>query len=121
MLECDCCGKQISKDDKFYIIDDEYCCDECVVEEHRTVYIVCGEDYYEEDDIIRYEDINDYINYLEKQIQIYNNFIKTNNELIKETKNEEHKKDLINKINKYENYISENNAELNRIKECCKE
>lgn len=121
MLECDCCGKQISKDDKFYVIDDEYCCNECVVEEHRTIYIVCGDGYYEEDDVTEFDDINEYIHCLERQIQIYNNFIKTFNELIKETKNEENKKDLMDKISKYENYISKNNEELNRLKECCKE
>lgn len=121
MLECEYCGKQINKDDKFYIIDDKYCCDECVVEEHRTVYIVCGDGYYEGDDVTEFDDINKYIHYLERQIQIYNKFIKINNELIKESKNEENRKNLINEISKYKNYISKNNEELNRLKECCKE
>ena len=121
MLECGYCGKQIDKDDKFYIIDDEYCCDDCVIEEHRTVYIVCGEDYYEKDDIIKCEDINDYIHYLEKQIQKYNNFIEIDSKTLNELKNGENSKYLKNAINIYKNYISEYNKELNKLKECCKE
>ena len=121
MLECEYCGKKINKDDKFYIINDEYCCNNCVVEEYKTVYILCGDGYYEEDDVTEFDDINEYIHCLEKQIQIYNNFIKINNKLIKESKDEENKKDLMNGIIKYESYILKNNKELNRLKKCYKE
>ena len=50
-----------------------------------------------------------------------NNTIVNTSIKVDETKNEENKKDLMDKISKYENYISKNNEDLNRLKECCKE
>lgn len=33
MLECGYCGNVIKDDEKFYIVDDEYYCKDCVIEE----------------------------------------------------------------------------------------
>lgn len=72
MLNCEYCGNVIKDDEKFYIVDDEYYCKDCVIEEQRIIYKVCDEDYYEEDDVSEYEDINEYIHSLESNIKFAN-------------------------------------------------
>lgn len=87
MLNCDYCGNVIKEDEKFYIIDDEYYCKDCVIEEQRTVYKVCDEDYYDEDDVVEYENADEYIDTLNKLIKSCEEAIETNNRLLeKKTK-----------------------------------
>lgn len=82
MLNCEYCGNVIEGDEKFYIIDDEYYCKDCVVEEQRVVYKVCDEDYYDEDDVVEYESIDEYISILNKLIKFCDEAIETNNKLL---------------------------------------
>lgn len=82
MLNCEYCGNVIEEDEKFYIIDDEYYCKDCVVEEQRIVYKVCDEDYYDEDDVVEYESVDEYINNLNNIIKFCDEAIKTNNKLL---------------------------------------
>lgn len=82
MLNCEYCGNVIEEDEKFYIIDDEYYCKDCVVEEQRIVYKVCDEDYYDEDDVVEYESIDEYISTLNKLIKFCDEAIETNNKLL---------------------------------------
>lgn len=82
MLNCEYCGNVIEGDEKFYIIDDEYYCKDCVVEEQRVVYKVCDEDYYDEDDVVEYESIDEYISTLNKLIKFCDEAIETNNKLL---------------------------------------
>ena len=82
MLNCEYCGNVIERDEKFYIIDDEYYCKDCVVEEQRVVYKVCDEDYYDEDDVVEYESIDEYISILNKLIKFCDEAIETNNKLL---------------------------------------
>ena len=82
MLNCEYCGNVIEGDEKFYIIDDEYYCKDCVVEEQRVLYKVCDEDYYDEDDVVEYESIDEYISTLNKLIKFFDEAIETNNKLL---------------------------------------
>jgi hypothetical protein fuD12_05863 len=82
MLNCEYCGNVIEGDEKFYIIDDEYYCKDCVVEEQRVVYKVCDEDYYDEDDVVEYESSDEYINTLNNLIKFCDEAIETNNKLL---------------------------------------
>jgi hypothetical protein len=82
MLNCEYCGNVIEEDEKFYIIDDEYYCKDCVVEEQRVVYKVCDEDYYDEDDVVEYESSDEYINTLNNLIKFCGEAIETNNKLL---------------------------------------
>lgn len=88
MLNCDYCGNVIKEDDKFYIIDDEYYCKDCVVEEQRIIYRVCDEDYYDEDDVVEYESIDEYINTLNKLIKFCDEAVETNNKLLDDLNDE---------------------------------
>lgn len=82
MLNCEYCGNVIEEDEKFYIIDDEYYCKDCVIEEQRIVYKVCDEDYYDEDDVVEYESSDEYINTLNNLIKFCDEAIETNNKLL---------------------------------------
>lgn len=82
MLNCEYCGNVIEEDEKFYIIDDEYYCKDCVVEEERIIYKVCDEDYYDEDDVVEYESADEYINNLNNIIKFCDEAIETNNKLL---------------------------------------
>ena len=103
MLECEYCGKQINKDNKFYIIDDMYCCDNCVVEEQRTIYKICDEDYYDEDDVVEYESIDEYIHNLESNIKFCNESIEINNKLLSNLKDDEKKEKYLKFANEIHN------------------
>ena len=91
MLECGYCGNVIKDDEKFYIVDDEFYCKDCVIEEHRVIYKVCDEDYYDENDVLECEDINEYIHNLESSIKFCNEYIEINNNLLSSLKDDEYK------------------------------
>lgn len=82
MLNCEYCGNVIEGDEKFYIIDDEYYCKNCIIEEQRIIYKVCDEDYYDEDNVVEYESVDEYINTLNNLIKFCDEAIKTNNKLL---------------------------------------
>ena len=88
MLNCEYCGNVIEGDEKFYIIDNEYYCKDCVVEEQRIVYKVCDEDYYDEDDVVEYESIDEYISTLNKLIKFCDEAVETNNKLLDDLNDE---------------------------------
>ena len=122
MLNCEYCGNVIKEDEKFYNIGNDYCCKDCVLKEHITVYRVCGEDYYEDDDVNEYDSINEYIEYLNRCIKFHNEVIKTNNKSLgiltyeKEIKylksaNEIHKRNKIKyekELENFKNLLKEN-------------
>ena len=103
MLECGYCGNIIKDDEKFYIVDDEYYCKDCVIEEQRIIYKVCDEDYYDEDDVSEYEDINEYIHSLESSIKFCNESIEINNKLLSNLKNDEKKEKYLKFANEVHN------------------
>lgn len=94
MLNCDYCGNVIKEDEKFYIIDDEYYCKDCVIEEQRIIYRVCDEDYYDEDDVVEYENIDEYINTLNNLIKFCDEAIEINNKLLDDLNDEKKIKHL---------------------------
>ncbi len=121
MLNCEYCGNVIEGDEKFYIIDDEYYCKDCVVEEQRIVYKVCDEDYYDEDDVVEYESSDEYINTLNNLIKFCDEAIETNNKLLDDLDDEKRIKYLnfANNIHK-ENKIKYE-KELENFKNLLKE
>lgn len=121
MLNCEYCGNVIEEDEKFYIIDDEYYCKDCVIEEQRIVYKVCDEDYYDEDDVVEYESSNEYINTLNNLIKFCDEAIETNNKLLNNLNDEKEIKYLnfANSIHK-ENKIKYE-KELENFKNLLKE
>lgn len=103
MLECGYCGNVIKDDEKFYIVDNEFYCKDCVIEEHRVIYKVCDEDYYDENDVLEYEDINEYINDLESSIKYCNEYIEINNNLLSSLKDDEKKEKYLKFANEVHN------------------
>ena len=103
MLNCEYCGNVIKNDEKFYIIDDEYYCKDCVIKEQIIIYKVCDEDYYEEDDVSKYENINEYIHRLESSIEFRNESIEINNKLLNNLKNDKKKEKHLKFINEIHN------------------
>lgn len=108
MIECKCCGKEISKDEEFYIINNRAYCSDCIVEETVTYFkigdVVCTED---EDDIYKFYDKNDAIKQIEENI----NFIELRIKSYSESKEEwvkrrnEYWEEEIKKLEKMKKYI----------------
>lgn len=108
MIECDYCGKEISKDEEFYIIDDRVYCSDCVEENTITYFKVRDNVYTEgEDDIYKFCDKNDAIKQIEENI----NFIELRIKSYSESKEEwvkrrnEYWEEEIKKLEKMKKYI----------------
>ncbi|AYV94345.1 hypothetical protein FUSNEC_GEN_294_01455 [Fusobacterium necrophorum subsp. funduliforme] len=68
---CSCCEKEIKEDEKFYEIDNEFYCDDCVEEKTITYYELENGEKYEENDVCCYRNTSGYINDIKVQIDYY--------------------------------------------------
>ncbi|MBR8733189.1 hypothetical protein IX329_000762 [Fusobacterium necrophorum] len=71
-MRCSCCEKEIQENEKFYEIEDEFYCDDCVEEQTVTFYRINGGDEpHHEDEVGCYKNINGYINAINVQMKYY--------------------------------------------------
>lgn len=68
---CSCCEKKIKEDEKFYVIEEEFYCDDCVEVGIVVYYTVDGCDPCHEDDVDCYENIDVCVGRIERDIQEY--------------------------------------------------
>lgn len=69
-MKCSYCEKEITKDENFYEIDNEFYCSDCVEERIIRCYVVAGETY-DEDDVDYYQNRNRYIRKIEEHIRYH--------------------------------------------------
>lgn len=70
-MKCACCEREIKENEKFCELEDEFYCNSCVEEEYITLYRINGSESYDEDEMVCYENINDYINDINFQIKYF--------------------------------------------------
>lgn len=70
-MRCSWCEKEIKEDEKFYEIDNEFYCSDCVEEKTITYYEVENGEKYEENEVGCYRNRSGYINDIKFQIDYY--------------------------------------------------
>lgn len=71
-MKCSCCEKEIKEDEKFYEIDNEFYCDDCVEKQTVTFYRINGGDEpHHEDEVGYYRNRDGFIQDIEKQIEFH--------------------------------------------------
>lgn len=70
-MRCSFCEREITKDERFYEIQDEFYCNDCVEEESITFYSTNGGERHHEDEVGCYKNINGYINAINVQMKYY--------------------------------------------------
>ncbi len=71
-MKCSCCEKEIQENERFYEIEDEFYCDDCVEEQTVTFYRINGGDEpHHEDEVSCYRNRGGYINDIKVQIDYY--------------------------------------------------
>lgn len=68
-MECCCCGKEINKEDEFYVVNDELYCNECCKEKSHTYYSICDEVTYEEDEVTSFDNKKEAIEFYKGSIE----------------------------------------------------
>lgn len=69
-MKCACCEREITKDERFYEIQDEFYCNACVEEKTATYYVVAGETCYEEE-VGCYRNRDGFIQNIEREIEFH--------------------------------------------------
>lgn len=70
-MRCSCYEREITKDERFYEIQDEFYCNDCVEEESITFYSINGGERHHEDEVGYYRNRDDYINFIKVQMKYY--------------------------------------------------
>lgn len=108
-MRCNNCCEKIEKEDRFYEVDGDLYCEDCVQEE--TVYIIGGERETVEDKVYAFDNLEEYSFYANDEIE----YLKERIEKIEIMDKEEKRKNYILKI--YKDRLEKLNNILKKIQE----
>lgn len=71
-MRCSCCENEIKENERFYEIEDEFYCDDCVEEQTVTFYRINGGDEpHHEDEVGCYRNRERFIQNIEREIEFH--------------------------------------------------